>query len=71
MARADFDPTDAVDFWNTTNGQDWRVSELAPWGFLQLRIALDRTPTLRTCSTRSTGLSSKGTSLILNDSFSG
>ena len=28
MARADFDPTDAVEFWDMTNRQDWHVNEL-------------------------------------------
>jgi Rieske 2Fe-2S family protein len=27
MARPDFDPSDAVDFWDTTNRQDWDVCE--------------------------------------------
>ncbi len=32
MARADFDPRDAVDFWDLTNRQDWHVSELTQLG---------------------------------------
>ncbi len=32
MARADFDPSDAVDFWDLTNRQDWRVCELQQQG---------------------------------------
>ena len=27
MARPDFDPSDAVDFWDLTNRQDWAVCE--------------------------------------------
>jgi phenylpropionate dioxygenase-like ring-hydroxylating dioxygenase large terminal subunit len=27
MERADFDPSDAVDFWDIVNGQDWRICE--------------------------------------------
>ena len=27
MARADFDPSDAIDFWDLTNRQDWAVCE--------------------------------------------
>jgi Rieske 2Fe-2S family protein len=27
MARADFDPSDAVDFWDITNRQDWTICE--------------------------------------------
>jgi Rieske 2Fe-2S family protein len=27
IARADFDPTDAVDFWDVVNRQDWRICE--------------------------------------------
>jgi Rieske 2Fe-2S family protein len=27
MSRADFDPSDAVDFWDLTNRQDWAVCE--------------------------------------------
>jgi Rieske 2Fe-2S family protein len=29
VARPDFDPSDAVDFWDLTNRQDWHVCELA------------------------------------------
>ncbi len=29
VARPDFDPSDAVDFWDLTNRQDWRACELA------------------------------------------
>jgi Rieske 2Fe-2S family protein len=29
VARPDFDPSDAVDFWDLTNRQDWKVCELA------------------------------------------
>ena len=32
MARAGFDPTSAVTFWDLTNRQDWEVSELAQKG---------------------------------------
>ncbi|HET6831601.1 MAG TPA: aromatic ring-hydroxylating dioxygenase subunit alpha [Solirubrobacterales bacterium] len=32
MARDDFDPSDAVEFWDTVNRQDWRVCELAQMG---------------------------------------
>jgi Rieske 2Fe-2S family protein len=32
VARPDFDPSDAVDFWDLTNRQDWRVCELAYQG---------------------------------------
>jgi glycine betaine catabolism A len=32
MARPDFDATDAVDFWDMTNRQDWRVCELQQAG---------------------------------------
>ena len=32
MARPDFDPSDAVDFWDLTNRQDWEVCELAADG---------------------------------------
>ena len=32
MAKPDFDPTDAVEFWDLTNQQDWEVSELAQRG---------------------------------------
>jgi glycine betaine catabolism A len=32
MAREDFDPSDAVDFWDTTNRQDWHVNELTQAG---------------------------------------
>lgn len=32
MARRDFDPGPAVDFWDLTNRQDWEISELAQLG---------------------------------------
>lgn len=32
MARPDFDPTDAVEFWDLTNRQDWEVCELQQVG---------------------------------------
>jgi Rieske 2Fe-2S family protein len=32
MARPDFDPGDAVEFWDLTNRQDWRVCELQQQG---------------------------------------
>jgi Rieske 2Fe-2S family protein len=32
IARDDFDPSDAIDFWDTVNRQDWHVCELAQKG---------------------------------------
>lgn len=32
IARADFDPSDAVEFWDVTNRQDWQLSDLAQAG---------------------------------------
>ena len=32
IRRADFDPSDAVEFWDLTNRQDWRVCELSQLG---------------------------------------
>jgi Rieske 2Fe-2S family protein len=32
MAASGFDPSDAVDFWDMTNRQDWRVCELSQLG---------------------------------------
>lgn len=32
MKKADFDPSDAVDFWDLTNRQDWKVNELTHLG---------------------------------------
>jgi len=32
MARPDFDPKGAIDFWDLTNRQDWELSELAQKG---------------------------------------
>jgi Rieske 2Fe-2S family protein len=32
VARPDFDPTPAVNFWDETNRQDWRVCELSQQG---------------------------------------
>jgi len=33
MAKPDFDPTDAVEFWDMTNRQDWHVRELQQRGW--------------------------------------
>jgi len=32
MARPDFDPSDAIEFWDLTNRQDWHVCELQQAG---------------------------------------
>lgn len=32
IAQAEFDPSDAVDFWDLTNKQDWHVNELTQLG---------------------------------------
>jgi hypothetical protein len=32
MARPDFDPSDAIAFWDLTNSQDWHVCELQQRG---------------------------------------
>ena len=32
IARSDFDPADAVDFWDQVNREDWHVCELAQKG---------------------------------------
>jgi hypothetical protein len=32
IAREDFDPSDAIDFWDLTNRQDWHVCELQQQG---------------------------------------
>lgn len=32
FGRADFNPDDAINFWDTTNRQDWRISELSQAG---------------------------------------
>lgn len=32
VARPGFDPTDAVEFWDVTNRQDWRLSDMAQAG---------------------------------------
>jgi len=32
IASPDFDPSDAVDFWDLTNRQDWRINELTQRG---------------------------------------
>lgn len=32
MKRADFDSSDAVEFWDTTNREDWRICELSQLG---------------------------------------
>jgi phenylpropionate dioxygenase-like ring-hydroxylating dioxygenase large terminal subunit len=32
MKKADFDPSDAVAFWDTTNREDWRICELSQLG---------------------------------------
>ena len=35
IERPDFDPSDAVDFWDLTNRQDWELSDLAQLGISQ------------------------------------
>ena len=55
IAKADFDPKDAIEFWELTNRQDWELSERAQRGISskgyepgpysnreELLIALDR-----------------------------
>jgi len=32
IAQRDFDPSDAVDFWDVTNRQDWHVNQLTQLG---------------------------------------
>lgn len=32
MAKADFDPKPAIEFWDVTNREDWHVSELSQLG---------------------------------------
>ena len=32
IAKSDFDPSDAIDFWDLTNKQDWELSDLAQAG---------------------------------------
>ncbi len=32
MARPDFDPSDAVNFWDLTNRQDWHINERSQLG---------------------------------------
>jgi Rieske 2Fe-2S family protein len=32
MARSDFDPSDAIDFWDQVNREDWHVCELTQKG---------------------------------------
>jgi len=32
IAAPGFDPSDAVDFWDLTNRQDWRINELTQLG---------------------------------------
>ena len=50
MARPDFDPSDAIDFWDLTNRQDWHVNELTQLGFEVPRLSPARTPTRKDCS---------------------
>jgi Rieske 2Fe-2S family protein len=32
MKKPGFDPSDAVEFWDTTNREDWRICELSQLG---------------------------------------
>ena len=55
IAEPGFDPSDAIDFWDLTNRQDWHVCELQQQGTGSPRLhARAATPTRRTRSTRST-----------------
>lgn len=38
MARSDFDPSDAVELWDTVNRQDWRICELVQDGMTSRRF---------------------------------
>ena len=38
IAKADFDPSDAVDFWDLINRQDWRACELVQRGMTSRRF---------------------------------
>ena len=53
--QPDFDPSDAIDFWDLTNRQDWHVCELQQQGTALARLhRRAATRTRRTRSTRST-----------------
>lgn len=38
MAKADFDPSDAVDFWDVVNRQDWKICESVQKGMTSRRF---------------------------------
>ena len=61
IARPDFDPTGAIEFWDLTNRQDWELSELGPGGNLVARLSA-RAPTRtgRSCCRPSIASSSSG-----------
>jgi Rieske 2Fe-2S family protein len=39
MAKAEFDPSDAVDFWDMVNGQDWKICESVQKGMTSRRFS--------------------------------
>jgi Rieske 2Fe-2S family protein len=38
MAKADFDPSDAVEFWDMVNRQDWKICESVQRGMTSRRF---------------------------------
>ena len=56
MAAPDFDPSDAVDFWDLTNRQDWAINELTQLGTASRAYTPARTRTPKACWRRSTGI---------------
>ena len=54
IARPDFDPSDAIEFWDLVNRQDWHVCELVQRGIGSRGHVPGATPTTSSPSTPST-----------------
>ena len=52
IGRADFDPSDAIEFWDTTNRQDWKLCEDALRGLKSAAHVQGRYQSGETCSHR-------------------
>ena len=55
IKRPDFNPQDAVEFWDITNKQDWELSDMAQHGISSKGYQPARIPTAKNYCWRWTG----------------
>jgi Ring hydroxylating alpha subunit (catalytic domain) len=60
MARPGFDPSDAVEFWDLVNRQDWRICESVQQGMSSRVFRFGSTRPWRTCRSTSAGTLASG-----------